>query len=352
MSKTIYKLDSKQKLRFLTIYTEGSEVVQISGLMDTGSPLENRSQCVAKNIGKANQTSPEEQAIVEAQAKLTKKLGEGYYETPEEAEAGDLILPMLAKDYKKEFKKVKYPAFVQPKLDGMRCLKGVNTMISRKNKPITTMKHISKKLQSYATLFDGELYAEGETFQRNMELIKKYRPGESEQVKFHVYDMVLPDKSFFERNRLLGLIIGRENPENIVLVPTYYVESESQMLEYHKQFLAEGYEGTIIRWGSEGYAVNKRSSNLLKYKDFQDLACTIVDVEPSEKRPDQGVFICALKDGRTFGCGMKFSHAERAEMLQNKSDYIGKVGEVRFFEYTDDQLPRFPVCVGIRLDIK
>lgn len=350
MNKTIYKIDSANRLRFLTIYTEGSEIVQISGLMDTGSPLENRSQCVAKNIGKANQTSPEEQAIAEAQAKLTKKLGEGYYETPEEAESGTLVLPMLAKDFKKEESKVRYPCFVQPKIDGMRCLKEGSKMISRKNKPIETMNHIAQELQDVPISLDGELYAD-ESFQRNMELIKKYRPGESEEVKYHVYDLVDTELSFGQRYEKLKELIHNHQPHNIVLVPTFEINSKEELLKYHKKFLAEGYEGTMVRLNSGGYDVNKRSSNLLKYKDFQDLVCTIVDVEPSEKRPDQGVFICALKDGRTFGCGMKFSHAERAEMLQNKSEYIGQVAEIRFFEYTDDGLPRFPVCHGIRLDV-
>ena len=48
--------------------------------------------------------------------------------------------------------------------------------------------------------------------------------------------------------------------------------------------------------------------------------------------------------------GMKFSHAEREEILINKENYIGKTAEIRFFEYTEDGIPRFPVAVGIRLD--
>lgn len=346
MNKTIWKLDSNQKLRFLTIYTEGSEVVQISGLMDTGSPVENRSQCVGKNIGKANETTPESQAEAEAQAKLVKKLREGYYDTPEEAQSGTLVLPMLAKDFKKEESKVRYPCFVQPKLDGMRALKNNSKIISRKGLPIETLPHLNDiKLESDLTL-DGELYAHGISFQENMKLIKKNRP-ESVNVKYHVYDLI-SELPFMKRIQLLADIA--EGIPDIELVPTYYINSKEELKEYHSKFISEGYEGTMVRWGSEGYHIDKRSSNLLKYKDFQDLACTIVDVQPSEKRPDQGVFICALEDGRTFGCGMKFSHAERAEMLQNKSEYIGKIGEIRFFEYTDDQLPRFPVCVGIRLD--
>ena len=53
----------------------------------------------------------------------------------------------------------------------------------------------------------------------------------------------------------------------------------------------------------------------------------------------------------TFGCGMKFSHEAREEILANKEQYIGMMAEVRFFEYTDDGLPRFPVCVGFRNDV-
>ena len=39
-----------------------------------------------------------------------------------------------------------------------------------------------------------------------------------------------------------------------------------------------------------------------------------------------------------------------ADILKNKEMFIGKKAEIRFFEYTDDGLPRFPVCFGIRLD--
>lgn len=136
----------------------------------------------------------------------------------------------------------------------------------------------------------------------------------------------------------------------IRLVETFQVSNEKGIKEYHQQFVGEGYEGTMIRHGEEGYKVGGRSSHLLKYKDFLDEAYTVVDVEPSDKNPEQGVVVCKLEDGRTFGCGMKFSHEEREEILTNKHMYIGMKGEIRFFEFTDDGLPRFPVCVGFRLD--
>lgn len=174
---TIYKLDSKGKLRFITISTKGNLVLQTSGLVGTDSPVTAESECIAKNVGRANATTAEEQAVSEANAKLKKKLEEGYYRTPEDAQGGDLVLPMLAKDFKKEEKKVVYPVFVQKKYDGMRMLaikkNGIVNLISRKGKEITTLNHIKIQLEDPSipdNIYDGEAYSlEVGTFQEQMQ---------------------------------------------------------------------------------------------------------------------------------------------------------------------------------------
>ena len=344
----LYKKDSKGKIRFVEIYSNENKVIQKHGIID-GKVVSNESECVGKNIGKLNETSPEEQAILEANAKIVKKLDEGYFKSIEEANNGDVILPMLAKDFKIEEHKVVYPVFVQPKIDGMRCLKNKKVLKSRKNKDITTMGHILKEMCEHEYIFDGELYAHGKNFQENMELIKKYREGESEEVKYHVYDLVIPDLSFKDRYDILEQIINNESLSHIELVPTYLIYNKEELNEIHSVFLKNGYEGTIVRTEDGKYEINKRSSSLLKYKDFKDISCKIIEVIPSEKRPKQGIFICEHR-GNSFGCGMKFSHAEREKILINKEHYIGKTAEIRFFEYTEDGIPRFPVAVGIRLD--
>ncbi len=350
MEKTIYKKDSSGKVRYLKISTKGDILIQESGVLGTPNPIFNESVSKPKNVGRSNETSGEEQAVLEAESKLTLKLRQGYFETQEQAAAeggADFLLPMLAKDYKKA-KKIEFPCFVQPKLDGMRAL-GTNggTMVSRTGKVVETINHI---FLLNDVLFDGELYAHGFSFQENMKLIKKYRKGETEKVKYHVYDIV-SDLPFEERyNILIGSVAEMANP-NVELVPTYKANSEADILEYHKKFIAEGYEGTIVRHTQASYEVNKRSSQLLKYKDFIDEAYRVVDVIPSEARPEQGIVSCYCeKTKETFETGMKFSHAEREEILLNKNKYIGLTAEVRFFEYTDGGLPRFPVCYGFRLD--
>lgn len=352
VSLRIYKKDSSGKIRYLQISNVDNTVVQESGVVGTDNPVVNVSVCEAKNVGKSNATTPEGQAYLEAQAKLTEKMRLGYFNTIEEAQekgGKDFLLPMLAKDFKKEMKKVIFPCYVQPKLDGMRALGTEEALMSRTGKEIDTLKHIVlADLEDF--VLDGELYAHGISFQENMKLIKKYRPNLTERVKYHVYDIVM-DAPFEERYVALATILHKMQNPNIEIVLTEVAYNKEDILKYHAQFVSQGYEGTIIRHSDEGYQVNKRSSQLLKYKDFLDEAYEIVDVVPSESRPEQGVVVCLCKKtNQTFNTGMKFSHEQRENILKNKGEYIGEMAEIRFFEYTDGGLPRFPVCVGVRLD--
>lgn len=346
-SMKLFKKDTKGKIRMLLIYAEGDEVVQISGLVD-GEKTENRSKSTAKNIGRANETTAQEQAILEADAKITKKLAEGYFPTEDEAKNEVVEKPMLAKDAKKMLHRIQYPCFIQPKLDGMRCLSNVAfPMTSRTNREIDTLPHIKEEVMMIGEKIDGELYAHGKTFQENISLIKKYRGGESESIKYHVYDMAM-DAPFETRYRRLADRV--KDMEHIELVKTIIVGDEEELRKHHAQFIEQGYEGTIIRHTDDGYKFNGRSSSLLKFKDFIDEAYTIIDVIPLEARPDQGQYVCEMPNGNTFKAMLKGSFEYRREVLENKSEHIGKVAEVRFFEYTDEGLPRFPVAHGIRLD--
>lgn len=353
----IYKIDSKDKIRTLEIYAEGSDVIQISGILG-GQLVTNRSACVPKNVGRTNETTAEEQAILEAEAKLILKLDKEYFRTVEEATSQIVILPMLAKDYKKESKKIDWskPVYVQPKLDGQRALTNMESMISRQGNEIETMSHIMDSIQKTNTIenynIDGELYVHGLTFQQIMTLVKKVRINPyveglaTTDVKYHVYDMVM-DAPFTTRYEKLKEICA--NIPNIKIVKTIQIFNEQELQTYHKEFIAKGYEGTIIRHGNDKYKVKGRSSSLLKYKDFIDETFTIIDIIPSEKRPEQGKPIFE-KNGVKFGGGMRYSHSGRIDFLKNKKKYIGLTAEVRFFEYTDEGLPRFPIMVGIRND--
>jgi DNA ligase-1 len=348
----LYKKDTKGKIRFLKIWADSGNLYQESGILK-GKSIIHTKVCKGKNIGKSNETTSEEQSVLEMNSKIEEKLSEGYFKTIEECNTEEVILPMLAKSYEDEKHKIDWNnCYIQPKLDGMRCLAFINgkggvKLMSRQGKEITTVPHIVKELSTITkeVILDGELYSYGDNFQENMRLIKKFRPLETDvKIQYHVYDLIsnLPFHARKIREYIKGLFTCNE-------VNTYNCPNEQTLKELHSNNISNGYEGSIIRWGTEGYKVNGRSSNLLKYKDFQDIALKIIDITPNEANPLHGTPHFELR-GKSFKSGVKMSYEDREDLLQNKNKYIGKTAEIRFFEYSENGIPRFPVMVGIRLD--
>lgn len=322
------KKDQNGKIRYMNVFSEGENIIRLL----CGKKVENRKKA------KKTRRNIEEQAFLEAESIIRKNQDK---ESIKEAEEDERISPMLAKEYQKE-SKLENPIFLQPKLDGMRCLayisKGEVTLVSRMGETIQNLSHIKHDL-SYIKkdmVLDGELYCPSFNFQETMSCIKRYQKGRTEEINFYVYDIVRKDLPFEERLKIL-----QDLPININVLFTI----KSQDIDhFHKKFLNKGYEGTIIRQGTKGYECNKRSNQLLKRKDFLDLSCPIIDVIPS------GALVCKMSSsGKIFNCSLKFSHEERKDILKNKKDYIGQIAEIRFFEYSSKGIPRFPVCHGFRL---
>jgi len=376
MVYTLYKKDSRGKLRVLNMYTEDNILIQETGLLN-GKLVINRSTCTGKNAGKRNATTGAQQALKELRSKLNKKKDTGYFESIEELEVIKKKGVMLAHEYEKHKKKVKYlNAYVQPKMDGQRsigeevpyvgavfaCLDfevpaSSYKLTSRGNKPILTMSHITKHLKGITEQLDGELYAHGYTFQENMKMIKKYRPGLSEKVDWWVYDLI-SDEPFYRRYEKLTVIVDGldklDIDHNLKLVPTYKVNSYADVLKYHKMFLEQGFEGTILRWGDKPYKIDGRCDSVLKVKDFIDRVATLIDVVPEERRPTmgKGVFEITNDENKVvqFEAQFKGTHEYRGELLRNKDNYIGLASEIRFFDWTDEGIPRHGVCHGFRND--
>ena len=263
---------------------------------------------------------------------------------------------MLAKSYNDEKHKIdwlKDKVYVQPKLDGQRCLAFIKnnsiTLMSRDGKIIKNMDHIELSLSfiSEDCVLDGELYSlELGSFQENMKAIKKYRKGITEKIQYNVYDCV-SEENFTKRfNKAQKLI---EGIENTCIVSTMAITDDNQLTKFHQNNIQMGYEGSIIRWGISGYKSNGRSSNLLKYKEFLDIDLKIVDITPNEVSTKQGTPWVEYK-GNKVKCGVKMSHEDREDLLTNKSLYIGQIANVRYFEETDGKSLRFPVMVGIHED--
>ena len=240
-------------------------------------------------------------------------------------------LPMLAHDYNKRGKGAIYPCFVQPKLDGTRCI-GIprKGLFSRMRKSFPHMEHIVAELNQLPAdvILDGELYTNELTFQQIVGLVKRetLREGNAEnqvKIKYHVYDMVSAG-TFEERYAALTKLLRGHRFHHSVLVPTERCASEERMKAKHNEYVAEGFEGIMLR-NPAGLYKHSRSTDLLKYKEFIDEEFTVVGFTEGDGQ-DKGcvVWICETEEKKRFQCRPRGTKEERKEMFQNGDAYVGK----------------------------
>lgn len=300
-----------------------------------------------KNVGKSNETSAKEQAISEFDSMVLKQMDKGYAEPGKKSKVRDL--PMLAQKFKDKKKKVIYPAIVQHKLDGNRMLQKDRECWSRggKDMVVECVKHLTFNTQGYT--IDGELIMPGNVpLEETSQALKAYKAGISEQLTYQVYD-VMVDKPYTERYELLKTLL-KNAPANVKLVPTITVQNEAEVMKNHKQFVKDGYEGVMVRWGNDGYNIGHRSPSLLKHKDFVDGEFKIVDVRDGEgSDKGQAKFVCVTDEGNEFEAKPEGKVEHKQEIWINRKDYIGQWLTVRYQTITKkNRVPQFPVGVTTR----
>lgn len=325
-----------------------SKAWHITATGATSSPTSSEPYLVKpKNVGKANETSPQEQAELEFDAILKKQQDKGYMRKGQ-VNTGP-ILPMLAQKFKERAHKLTWPVIAQPKLNGMRMLTDGVRAWSRGGKdiPAEVVAHIlpGKKLSH---IVDGELILPNNVLlQETMRAAKKFRPGVSDKLQFHTYD-VIADSNFNIRYGILAKQLYKEF-SNAVLVESIICADSAAVMRVHAKFTKARYEGTMIRDFSEGYKVNQRSNQLQKLKDFTDTEFKILNVvEGGGSDLGCAIFICDNGEGKEFRCRPEGDKASTREMYQNRSKLIGKWLTVRFQELSEDNIPIFPIGEAIR----
>ena len=113
-------------------------------------------------------------------------------------------------------------------------------------------------------------------------------------------------------------------------------------------FVENGYEGAMVRLDTK--YEQKRTKNLLKYKEFKDGEYLILNVVEGvgNRSGGAGAIVCKNKDGSTFNSNIKGTREFCKEMLLKKDDYIGKTATIKYFNLTVDGVPRFPYFMGLR----
>jgi hypothetical protein len=119
------------------------------------------------------------------------------------------------------------------------------------------------------------------------------------------------------------------------------------MKQKHKEYVAAGYEGIMLRNHDGVYESGKRSADLQKYKEFFDDEFRITNVV-EDKNGNAMLVVWDTVAGAYFDCGCG-DFAERKHQLENPKQYVGKALTVKYQNrYKDSRLPQFPTGVRIR----
>lgn len=355
----------------------------VDGKLVTTKPTAHR----PKNVGRKNETSAWEQAMLHGTRKWTNKQEKEGYVTGKQSNDGPASRtrsrspkaqkgvdvradkrPMLAKVVDVKKPKLVFPMIAQPKLDGVRCItyfdKSSNDIVflSRKMVQYTPFPALSRELRAVFALFpdavlDGEIgdftSPPAIPFEKVTGLVrKKTHVDERDLLTYYVYDVIDTEQGYESRyNPIQHAIHKLRSKGTLSLIhatPYEFVSTMKQMVQRFKEWSVD-YEGIMLRDPTMGYQTGKRNKSLWKYKSFMDEEFEIVGFKEGEGQ-EKGcvVWECITDEGRTFWVRPKGDRATRQALFEEGKKYVGDKLTVQFQEWTLDKIPRFPVGIAIR----
>lgn len=383
---TIYGVDKngKTKVWSARIYCDvlnNNATAEIEyGQLDGKKQVTTREYTEGKNLGKKNETTPLQQCIAETRRKCQDKMEkEGYSLVPLTnvkqtnetiTHADNKVFPMLAHTYEPKSAKNKkndivFPCYVQPKLDGLRCIcyMGKTKVVaqSRTGSYFETVEHICAELRPLmqknpGLILDGELYATDIPFEELAGLIKKKKISEADLqrlqcVKYHIYDVVMDAAPYSDRHARIVQTVDctKCHYHYLEVVHTQLINDLNSFKQAFGEFVASGYEGIMLRNVLGLYRQNYRSHDLQKYKEFVESEYPIVGFKEAAGR-DVGtvIWVCKTAEGREFGVRPRGSQEYRRACFQNGPQHVGKLLTVIYQELSELNVPRFPVGKAIR----
>ena len=388
---TLSTINKNDKKMFWKIWSDKNEIFRQSyhlngKVRDFPSII-----CTGKNVGKKNETTDNQQAMLEAYSKWSKQQDKGYSIHIEEKEdkKGECIdneiekdkqkmemkkqekdtpiLPMLAQKFDERAKYIQYPAGVSRKLDGIRMfardVDGVINLTSRMYKEFKWMSKIREQIKMInddKVIFDGELYSHTIPFNAiSGSVRKKNEPSVyDDQLEYWVFDLAVEGMTYLERVTKMKDMekkyerLFKKEERRLIFVYYDMVDSAEDIQKYHDKYVAEGYEGLMIRNFDGKYRFKHRSNDLQKYKNFEDTEFEIVGYKLGTVT-EEGAIVFLVKDNnsdQTFDVRPRGTIEKRIEWGKRGEEFVGKMLNVRYQKtgIDDGSLPRFPVGIYIR----
>jgi len=363
--KKLYSRDSKNKIRIWWLEQSDGKYRTNAGVQDGKIVTSDWTIAEGKNVGRANETTPTEQATSEIESKYEKQLKTGYSETLGGVDDTGFLEPMLAKKLKERLKKLHFPAMLDRKYNGGRVNVKKAITYTRQGELWRTIPHIAKSLEplfkKYPKLFiDGEGYNHEWRYKLNqlMSIMRKQKDkeitpellAESEKIiRLYVYDGygfddITKETGCKERREALKKLL--KDYKYIVVVDYVIVKSLDELYKKYQEFVDDGYEGAMYR-EIDGEYEHKRSANLLKIKPEDSSEATIIEIFEGDGNWAGTAKTAKIKwNDETFDATFKGSYEELQPVLKNRKDWIGKEVTFLYLGLTGKGIPN-----SARIDI-
>jgi ATP-dependent DNA ligase len=244
------------------------------------------------------------------------------------------------------WERVEYPCFIQPKLDGVRCVTDGRRFWTRNGNlfPASNVAHLQTRLKC-PRLIDGELIIPKQKLQTIVSVTKRANHPEARAIQFHVFDIVDRHLPFSLRWLQIRDFVSQarfHDAQNWRSVRTDRVFLHAELDDIGEAHLNRGYEGSIIRL-PDGMYESRKSPNVMKWKPVQDAEFEIIKVVEA-KGKDAGTPVFIVDCGNDIACRVRpmGTLAQRRAMWADRKRLLGRQLTVEFLARTSDGSLREP----------
>ncbi len=254
-------------------------------------------------------------------------------------------------------KRASFPAYVQPKHNGIRCITDGVTAWTREGN--LHAEHIQKLIKAKTApptdwWHDGELVLPRHEFSfQNTQSAVAAENENSHLLSYPVFDTFNPDDLIWNFNARMA--------HEGVTCETQLVHDIEEVEFWYNDFLERGYEGLIFRTASR-YKIGSAARNLMKKKPIDSAEFICIGIwEGKGKNAGCPTFRLARPDvpfiegapatkKNSFGAEPKGKYPEKKALWEKYRDHscIGLAYTVEFADLYDSGVPQFPIGIGVR----
>jgi DNA ligase-1 len=347
----MYKISKTGKFQVWRGWLDKDKVIVQFGT-EGGKGQQKSYKAKQKNIGKANETTGQQQASLELTALYEKQEKNKHYRyTKEEAQVivESCIIPMKIINYKDHYEKVKYPCYVSIKANGSRAMFKGSEVISKAG-IIEDFKveHIQQQIEQLSSDVDGEVYRHGWSLQR-IQSARNKPNTDTPELGLVIFDIPTKDSPIEDRVASLRRLRKEIHQKGLNSLTVHVPKKchDEEHLNYIFNHVTPDWEGVVIWNVGSYYEFGVRSNKVLKWKPRYDAEAKVVEV--TEDKNGNGILhllACDRLNNVPFKCMMKVNRRDGDSYprdLKSMKDLCSQWITFSYEELSDDGIPTKPV---------